>query len=101
MDSTPSTGTFMIDANGRSFWSASGGPGGPMPVDNGSGPAAPGVHSVEKYTGVLGRDDDVPVKPVAAMSYGGRVRIAKLFKSHEDLLDQKIKVAGWAKSVRA
>ena len=34
------------------------------------------------------------------MSYGQRVRIARLWQSHEDLIDTEIRVAGWAKSVR-
>jgi asparaginyl-tRNA synthetase len=42
----------------------------------------------------------VPKKPVAAMSYGGRVRIAKLFDDHEAILNKEIRVGGWAKSTR-
>lgn len=43
------------------------------------------------------RDDDIVTKPVAAMSFGGRVRIARIFKSYEEFLDKEIKIAGWAK----
>ena len=35
------------------------------------------------------------------MSFGQRVRIARLFDSHEEFLGQVIRVAGWAKSTRA
>jgi hypothetical protein len=56
---------------------------------------------VGTYTGVLDRNDVVPAKPVAAMSYGQRVRIARIFESHEEFIGQVIRVAGWAKSTRA
>lgn len=39
-------------------------------------------------------------KHVACVSFGGRVRIAKLHSNHEELLYKIIKVAGWARSVR-
>jgi asparaginyl-tRNA synthetase len=35
------------------------------------------------------------------MSYGGRVRIARLYQNYEDMLGQTIRVGGWAKSTRA
>lgn len=35
------------------------------------------------------------------MSFGGRVRIARLYQSFEELLDKVIRVGGWAKSTRA
>jgi asparaginyl-tRNA synthetase len=35
------------------------------------------------------------------MSYGGRVRIARLYQNYEDLLGKTIRVGGWAKSTRA
>lgn len=35
------------------------------------------------------------------MSYGQRVRIARLYKNHEEFIGQVIRVAGWAKSTRA
>ena len=33
------------------------------------------------------RDDDIVTKPVAAMSFGMRVRIGRIYKSYEDFLD--------------
>ena len=59
------------------------------------------ANSVEKYTGQLHRNDDVPKKPVASMSFGERVRIARLFLSYEEFVGKIIRVAGWAKSTRA
>lgn len=35
------------------------------------------------------------------MSYGGRVRIGRIYQSFEGFIGQTIKVAGWAKSTRA
>jgi hypothetical protein len=58
-------------------------------------------NTVEKYTGVLQRDDQVPKKPIASMSFGERVRIARLFLSYEEFVGKIIRVAGWAKSTRA
>jgi len=43
----------------------------------------------------------VPKKPVAAMSFGGRVRIARLHQNYEEFIGQVIRVGGWAKSTRA
>lgn len=34
------------------------------------------------------------------MSYGQRVRIARIWQSYEELLDTEIRVAGWAKNIR-
>ena len=34
------------------------------------------------------------------MGYGQRVRITRLWQSHEEFLDKVIRVAGWAKNVR-
>jgi len=34
------------------------------------------------------------------MGYSGRVRISRLWSSHEEFIDQEIKVGGWSKSVR-
>ena len=45
--------------------------------------------------------DEIPHKPVAAMSYGGRVRIGRLYSSFDEFIGQVIKVGGWAKSTRA
>jgi hypothetical protein len=50
---------------------------------------------------VLFRNDEIPKKPVAAMSFGERVRIARLFLSYEEFVGKIIRVAGWAKSTRA
>jgi len=35
------------------------------------------------------------------MSFGMRVRVARIFKSYEEFLDKQIKVAGWVKSCRS
>jgi len=35
------------------------------------------------------------------MAFGGRVRIARLYKDYEDLIGKVIRVGGWAKSTRA
>ena len=35
------------------------------------------------------------------MSYGQRVRISRLFESHEEFVGLTIRLAGWAKSTRA
>ena len=45
----------------------------------------------------------VPVdkKVIPTASYGHRLRIAKLFDSHEEFLYKIITVAGWARTVRA
>lgn len=43
----------------------------------------------------------VEKKVVPAASYGHRIRIAKLFDSHEEFMYKVIQVAGWAKTVRA
>jgi asparaginyl-tRNA synthetase len=48
----------------------------------------------------LNRDDYVPQKPIASMSYGQRLRVARLYQSHEEILGQVIRVGGWSKSVR-
>lgn len=40
-------------------------------------------------------------KPVAAMSFGQRVRIARIFKSYEEFCEKQIKIAGWVKSCRS
>lgn len=44
---------------------------------------------------------DVEKKHVAVFSYGPRVRIAKLYDSHEEFMYKIIKVAGWAKTTRS
>jgi asparaginyl-tRNA synthetase len=55
---------------------------------------------VSKFTGTLSRDDFIPSKPVPAMSYGGRVRIARIFDDYETFVGKQIKVGGWAKNTR-
>jgi len=94
-----STGAFTVNAKGFSVWSPNGQqPSGTSGSGSSSGPA--GYDRVSQYTGTLSRDDYVPTKPVAAMSYGGRVRIAKLFDDHSVFMGKEIKVGGWAKSTR-
>ena len=90
-------GKFLVDENNRTYYSASGQgkQGGALEESKGGD-----SHKVEKYSGTLDRDDYIPTKPVAAMSYGQRVRIARLYSGHEEFLDQVIRVAGWAKSRR-
>ena len=43
----------------------------------------------------------VDKKHVPVASYGHRLRIAKLFDSHEEYMYKVITVAGWAKTVRS
>ena len=100
MESSKATGQFLVDAEGRSFWSTSAS-GSAVGGGSQGKPATGGQHQVEVYTGELCRTEDPQVKPVAAMSYGGRVRIARLHQSHEEFLNTTIRVAGWAKSCRA
>ena len=40
-------------------------------------------------------------KHVAGASYGHRLRIAKLYDSHEEFMYKIITVAGWARTTRA
>ena len=87
-------GRFTVGADGHSGWKGSSGAVGRQDV-------LAGVSTVGEYTGELSRDDVVPTKPVAAMSYGQRVRISRLWNGHEEFLGQVIRVAGWAKSTRA
>ena len=94
MDTTK--GTFLVNKQGFSYWSASGAS---TQASGSSSSDAPA--EIQQYTGELNRDDFVPQKPIAAMSYGGRVRIARLYQNYEDLIGQVIRVGGWAKSTRA
>ena len=80
---------FLVDSNGRSFWSGANAPGPNKPSSEGQGP--------QQLTENYNRDDHVPTKPTAAMSFGQRVRIARIWQSHEELIGQTIRVAGWAK----
>ena len=91
------TGSFTVNAQGFSVWSASGKTESFSPS---TGVSSADANRVSVYTGTLNRDDYVPKKPVAAMSYGGRVRIAKLYDDFEGLLGKEIRVGGWAKSTR-
>jgi len=115
-NTTKCVGRFLVDSAGRSYWSASGKPdesGGPPVSEEVKAPAdgaeqitskqeAPeSEQSLSTYTGELLRHDPVPKKPVAAMSFGGRVRIARLHDSHEEFLGQVIRVGGWARNTRA
>lgn len=43
----------------------------------------------------------VEKKHVPTASYGHRIRIGKLFDSHEDFMYKVITVAGWAKTLRS
>ena len=99
-------GRFLVDSQGRSYWSATGNSEGPKAPAGGAPVAAPaggqdGTHKVNAYTGVLDRKDFVPKKPVAAMSFGQRVRISRLYDGWEVFEGKVIKVCGWAKSTRA
>ena len=78
---------FGVDENGKSFWGGSG-------VANVAASFSAGPQPVGEC---LDRNDLVPSKTVAAMSYGQRVRIARIWQSHKELLGTTIKVAGWAK----
>ena len=98
MDATK--GAMLVDANGFSYWSPSGKPQGGAGGSAGASEAQ-GQPRVEQYTGTLNRDDEIPHKPVAAMSYGGRVRIARIYQNYEEFIGQVIKVSGWAKTTRA
>mmetsp|Transcript_16462 Transcript_16462/g.27947 ORF Transcript_16462/g.27947 Transcript_16462/m.27947 type:complete len:263 (+) Transcript_16462:87-875(+) len=93
-------GSFSVNAKGFSQWtpSAAGSSSATSATQNES--VEEGYSRVSKYTGVLSRDDYIPKKPVAAMSYGQRVRVAKLYDEHESFLGQEIRVGGWAKSTR-
>lgn len=100
MANTAKQGTFVIDAQNNTVWSSSGqsvDTKDSSQIDSGSG----GLHQVEVWTGELSRDDSIPSKPIAAMSYGGRVRIARLYKGYEEFIGKVIRVGGWAKSTRA
>ena len=94
MDNT-TKGTFLVDSQGFSFWSSQSLKEGAEAAAGSSGPA-----TVQPYTGEMSRDDHVPQKTVAAMSYGKRIRVARLYQSHEEILGQVIRVGGWSKSVR-
>ena len=83
---------FLEPATQALYWSANG-----DTLASDSGAQSRG----EIYNGVLDRQDFMPRKPVAAMAFGGRVRIARLSKDYEDSIGKVIRVGGWAKSIRA
>ena len=87
---------FLEPATQALYWSANG-----DTQASDSGAQTGDQFRGEIYTGVLDRQDFVPRKPVAAMAFGGRVRIARLYKDYEDLIGKVIRVGGWAKSIRA
>ena len=61
---------FKLDADGRSIWTGK----------NGSGAStASGSSGPQAVTDELDRNDPIPKKTIAAMSYGSRVRIARLW----------------------
>lgn len=72
MDTTK--GSFVIGKDNVTRWSAAGS----VAPTQASTTSGSNTFKCEVYTGALDRDDEVPRKPVAAMSYGGRVRIARL-----------------------
>ena len=82
---------FQVDKNGKSYWTGAGGAksAGGQPSKEAVGP--------QEVTENYSRDDHVPHKPVAAMSFGQRVRIARIWESYDELIGQTIRVAGWAK----
>lgn len=94
-------GKFLIDSQGRTYWAGNG------EEKKGDAPSTRQAtqsameKKVEGYTGEMSRDDPVPFRPVATMSYGQRVRVARIYESHTEFLDQIIRVGGWAKSTRA
>jgi hypothetical protein len=100
MENTSNPGSFKVDKNGATYWAPSGHV---APVNASSGPteSSDGLHQVEVYTGTLERKDIIPTKPVPAMSYGCRVRIARLYKDYSEFIGKEIRVGGWAKSTRA
>jgi len=74
--------TFVINNKGFLEYKASSG-------SSAAAESSTGDHDrVSKYTGTLDRDDYVPKKPVAAMSYGKRVRIARIYDSYEEFIGQ-------------
>lgn len=56
-------------------------------------------HDLGEYVADLTKLN-VETKPVSAGSYGHRLRIAKLYESHEEFMYKIITVAGWARTVR-
>ena len=88
-------GRFLVDSNNCTYWSAAG-----ANSSSQNEEVKDESYKVEKYSGVLDREDYIPKKPVAAMSYGQRVRIARIYSGHNEFIDQVIRVSGWAKTNR-
>ena len=63
---------FTVDENGKSVWLGAGAASGAASFSAGPQP----------ITDEMSRDDPVPKKTIAAMSYGQRVRIARIWQSH-------------------
>jgi hypothetical protein len=53
-----------------------------------------------EYEAVIDRVN-IEKKIVPAASYGHRIRLAKLFDSHEEFMYKIIQVSGWARTVRS
>ena len=94
MDNT-TKGVFTVDSKGFSQWTQ-----GSAPQSTAGSSSSSSPPSVQPYTGELNRVDHVPQKTLAAMSYGQRIRIARLWQSHEEIIGKVIRVGGWSKSVR-
>jgi hypothetical protein len=65
------------------------------------------VESTREYAGdkglvnlTLNRNTPIEKKIVAEHSYGKRIRIAKLFESHEPYMDHIIQICGWARRAK-
>ena len=78
--STTKVGKFIVDKDGISVWIGGAGKGATGAVDRRNVLAS--VSTVGEYTGVLERNDPVPQKPIAAMSFGQRVRIERLWAGY-------------------
>jgi len=68
MANTTKTGAFLVGKDNTTYWSANGQPN----AEDTPSASETSVSEflVEKYTGSLSRQDEIPRKPVAAMSYG-------------------------------
>ena len=77
-------GEFIVNARGFSEWKPRGGAGAPA---GGGGGASVTDSQVLPCGDAIDRKDPIPFKPVAPMGYGQRVRVARLWQSHEEFLD--------------
>jgi hypothetical protein len=91
-------GAFLIDSQNCTYWSSTGKPTESKTEESKSSSSS---YKVEEYSGALNRADEIPRKPVAAMAYGQRVRIARIYQGFEEFIGKEIRVGGWAKSTRA